>query len=92
MSITITERELDEALAEIEQVRKAKAAAKTWSDELFDFVAKAVGNPNDRSPRASYDDIADILVRRGWYECSSGNALSQAYRRERRRRMEAVDG
>ena len=46
MTVTITDRELKEAYAEIEALREERHALKfTFSDDLLEFITKALGNP-----------------------------------------------
>ena len=87
MTIAITERELKEAYAEIEALREERHALKfAFSDELFEFITKALGDPQSRQPdRLSYNDVAELLTRKGWWK-GTGNALSQAYLKDKRNR------
>ena len=87
MTVTITDRELKEAYAEIEALREERHALKfTFSDDLLEFITKALGNPQSRTPdRLSYNDLAELLTRKGWWK-GTGNALSQAYLKDKRSR------
>jgi len=87
MTVIITDRELKEAYAEIEAICKERSTTKlTFSDELFEFITKALGNPRSRVPnRLSYGDIAKLLGRRRWwYGTASG--LAQAYLKDKHNR------
>ena len=83
----ITSEALKEAYAEIEALRIERHTLKfTFSDDLLEFITKALGDPKSRTPdRLSYNDVAELLTRKGWWR-GTGNALSQAYLKDKRNR------
>ena len=92
MTVIITEQELNEAYTEIAKLREERLARKfAFSDELFEFIGKALGNPLSREPnRLSYNDVAALLTRKGWWT-GTGNALSQAYLKDKRNRAKGEE-
>ncbi len=89
----ISQKALKEAYAELEELRQQRREAAGWPDELYNFVVAATSNGSSRAEdHVSYDDVAAIVRGRGWYSAPTGNALSQAFRRERRRREELSEG
>lgn len=88
MSVQITEQEITEALAEIAEMGRQKVVDKSWSDELFRFVTDAMGDMRSREPgKLSYAELARYLYNKGWYRKCSAQALAQAFRAERSRRL-----
>lgn len=86
MSVKITQDDITEALAEIEALRDARRQMVGWPDELYKFVESALGDSTYRGPdRITWDDIADMLNKRGWME-GTATAIKQAFGKERRRR------
>lgn len=90
MSVTITERELKEALVELEEMRQKKVKPSPWTDELYNLVLKVRGNPLSRKQdKISFEELTVFLNKKGWWK-GSKKALQQSFSRERIRRQGLV--
>ncbi len=86
MSVIITEADLKEAYAELEAIQQAKQKSR-FTDELFEFVSTATGNLKARGcSRMSFADVNTFITNKGWADFASGEALRQAFAKEKARR------
>jgi hypothetical protein len=84
MSVHITEKDLQEAYAEIAEMQRGKTSSR-FEDGLFELVTTALGNLRSRSiGRMSFAEVYDFLKRKGWADdFISPEALRAAYNREK---------
>ena len=88
----ISKEAYQEALLEIEAMRRQKQKKSGWPDELFNLVEVVLKNPTSRKAgKISSYELAEFLKKKGWWQ-GSEKALLQAFKRERERREELIKG
>ena len=88
----ISQEALKEAYAEINALREERQRVAEWSDELYEFVQSAIGDPySRRASRITWGDIVKILHERGWMS-GALNTIKGSFYQERARRRKISKG